>query len=256
MNISESVNNKIKRMKPGKLFSYQDFSGYSDHSAAIIKAISRHSKDLGLIKVKKGLYYKEAKGAFGSMAPKDSDVINYFSRNNNKTVGYITGLALYHRWGLTTQIPAEITIATSTNKREKITLSGLRITTIPAPDKVTDSSIPLLQFLDILRHIDQIPDASTEDVIIKLVKRLTTYSPQQIEMMENIAIRSYSAKTKALLGSLLETYLNHVSTKLYKTLNPTSSYKITATNTLKIKQKRWYLNISRNTPKGMKNATS
>jgi len=243
MNISESVNNKIKRMKPGTLFSYQDFSNYSDHSAAIIKAISRHSKELGLIKVKKGLYYKEAQGAFGSMAPKDSDVINYFSRNNSKTIGYITGVALYHRWGLTTQVPAEITIATSKNKREKIELSGLKITTIPAPDKVTDQTVPLLQFLDTLKHINRIPDASTEDVIIKLVKRLAAYSPHQIEVMENIAIRSYNARTKALLGSLLETYLNHFSTKLHKTLNPTSSYKIAATNALKIEQKHWQLII-------------
>jgi len=243
MNISESVNNKIKRMKPGKLFSYQDFSNYSSHSAAIIKAISRHSKELGLIKVKKGLYYKEAQGAFGSMAPKDSDVINYFSRNNSKTIGYITGVALYHRWGLTTQVPAEITIATSKNKREKIELSGLKITTIPAPDKVTDQTVPLLQFLDTLKHINRIPDASTEDVIIKLVKRLAAYSLHQIEVMENIAIRSYNARTKALLGSLLETYLNHFSTKLHKTLNPTSSYKITAANALKIEQKHWQLTI-------------
>jgi len=246
MNISESVNKKIKRMKPGKLFSYQDFSNYSDHSAAIIKAISRHSKELGLIKVKKGLYYKEAQGAFGRMAPKDSDVINYFSHHNSKTIGYITGLALYHRWGLTTQMPAETTIATSKNKREKIELSGLRITTIPAPDRVTDNTIPLLQFLDTLKNVDRIPDTTTEDVISKLAKRLATYSPQQIKAMENIAIHSYSAKTKALLGSFLETYLNHFSTKLHKTLNPTSSYKITATNSLKIKQKHWHLNTSRN----------
>jgi len=243
-------------MKPGKLFSYQDFSSYSNHSAATIKAVSRHSKSLDLIKVKKGLYYKEIKGTFGSMALKDSDVINYFSRNNRKTIGYITGLTLYHRWGLTTQIPAEITIATSRNKREKVTLSGLKITTIPAADKVTENTIPLLQFLDILKYIDRIPDTTTEDVIIKLVKRLSSYSPQQIETMENIAIRSYSAKTKALLGSLLETYLNHFSTKLHKTLNPTSRYKIAATNSLEIIQKHWYLNIGDKVPKGMRNATS
>ncbi|MFT4924981.1 MAG: hypothetical protein ACI8WB_001071 [Phenylobacterium sp.] len=241
MNISKSVNDQINLMKPGKFFTYQDIVGFADHSYAVIKAISRHAEGLGLMKVKKGLYYKVVNGHFGPMAPKDSDVIHYFTTNNNKTVGYITGATLYHRWGLTTQLPAEIMIATSTKKREKAEFSGLRITTTPARDKVNKTTIPLLQFLDVLKNIDRIPDANIKEVMAKLVQRLNVYSLKQINAMEDIAIRAYTARTKALLGAVLERYLDRLCSKLHQTLNPTSTYKISLANHLPINLERWYI---------------
>ena len=171
MNVTKSVNQQIDQMKPGKLFSYQDIFSYAEHSDAVVKAISRNSKKLGLVKIKKGLFYKSEIGRFGPMAPKDNDVINYFTSRKNRTVGYVTGPALYYRWGLTTQIPAEVNIATSTNKREKAELSGLRVSTSPAQHKVTKNNIEILQFLDVLKNIDRIPDADTKEVTNNNIKR-------------------------------------------------------------------------------------
>ena len=49
MNVTQTVNKQIERMKSGKLFSYQDISSYAEHSDAVVKAISRNSKKLGLV---------------------------------------------------------------------------------------------------------------------------------------------------------------------------------------------------------------
>jgi hypothetical protein len=246
MNVTQTVNQQIDRMQPGKLFSYQDISSYAEHSGAVIKAISRNSKKLGLVKIKKGLFYKSEVGRFGPMAPKNNDVINYFTSRSNRTVGYVTGPALYYQWGLTTQIPAEVNIATSIEKREKATLSGFRIVTTPSRyKKVSKKNIQVLQFLDVLKNIDRIPDAEMEDVTSKLAERLKNLSSDTITEMEKIAVEAYTERTKALLGSFLETYLDHFSEKLHKSLNPTSKYSFSSFDKWKNANSHWHLTCNK-----------
>lgn len=226
MNTTKSIDYQISHMKAGKLFSYQDIPEYSGHGGAVVKAFSRKTKNAEIVRLKKGLFYKPEKGVFGAMSPKDSEVIKYFTLEKENTVGYITGLALYHRWGLTTQVPVEVTIATSKNKREKVDISGLRISTIPARTQVTKNNISALQFLDVLKNIDRIPDTTTDEIIKKLADKISTYEADEIYEMEKIAIDAYTPKTKALLGAFLETYWNYFSESIHKALNPTSKYKI------------------------------
>ena len=246
MNVTQTVNKQIERMKSGKLFSYQDISSYAEHSDAVVKAISRNSKKLGLVKIKKGLFYKSEIGRFGPMSPKSNDVINYFTSRKNRTVGYVTGPALYYQWGLTTQIPAEVNIATSIDKREKATLSGFRIVTTPSRyKKVSKNNIQVLQFLDVLKNIDSIPDAETEEVASKLAARLKSFSSDRILEMEKIAVEAYTERTKALLGSFLETYLNHFSEKLHDSLNPSSTYKFSDLDKLKNVNSHWNLKLAK-----------
>ncbi|WP_111978722.1 DUF6088 family protein [Algibacillus agarilyticus] len=246
MNVTQTVSQQIERMKPGKLFSYQDISSYAEHSDAVVKAISRNSQKLGLVKIKKGLFYKSEVGRFGPMAPKSSDVIHYFTSNKQRTVGYVTGPALYYQWGLTTQIPAEVNIARSIVKREKAELSGLRIITTPSRyKKVSKNNIQVLQFLDVLKNIDRIPDAEIEEVASKLALRLKSLSSDKIKEMENIAVEAYTERTKALLGSFLETYLDYFSEKLHKSLNPTSKYSFSYLDKWKNAGSHWHLTCNK-----------
>lgn len=242
MTITQSVNRQVERIKPGKLFSYQDISAYAEHSDAVVKAISRNADKWHLVKVKKGLFYKSEVGRFGPMSPKDSDVIDYFTHRKNKTVGYVTGPALYYRWGLTTQVPAEINIATSTEKREKAKLSGLRVSTTPARyKKVSKKNIEALQFLDVLKNLDKIPDADVDEVSEKLSLRLKRLSTDTIHDMEKIAVEAYTERTKALLGIFLENYLDVFSEKLHRSLNPTSKYHISYSSKWANAEKHWHL---------------
>ena len=242
MTITKSVNQQVERIKPGKLFSYQDISGYTEHSDAVVKAISRNAKKLGLVKVKKGLFYKSEMGRFGPMSPKESDVIDYFTHRKNRTVGYITGPALYYRWGLTTQVPAEINIATSIDKREKANLSGLRVSTIPSRyKKISEQNIVALQFLDVLKNLDKIPDSEVNEVSEKLSLRLKKLSIDTIQDMEKIAVEAYTERTKALLGTFLENYLQIFSEKLHRSLNPTSKYHFSYSSNWANAEKHWHL---------------
>ena len=241
MNIARSIDFQISHMKSGQLFSYQDIPEYVEHSDAVVKAISRKTKTDEIVRLKKGLYYKPEEGRFGAMSPKDSDIIKYFTRDKEKRVGYITGAALYHRWGLTTQVPSEITIATSKNKREKVDISGLRISTIPVKANITKNNIEILQFLDVLRNIDRISDASSEGVVHKLANKIIGYNSDDVHKMEKLAIDVYTPKTKAILGAFLETYLNYYSESIHKTLNPTSKYKIFIPHAVFKDQDSWNL---------------
>ncbi len=241
MNTAKSIDYQISHMKSGQLFSYQDIPEYTGHGDAVVKALSRKAKSAEVIRLKKGLYYKPEKGSFGAMSPKDSDIIKYFTKDNDKTVGYVTGLALYHRWGLTTQVPSEVTIATSKNKREKIDVFGLRISTVPARTKVTKNNIFILQFLDVLKSLDRIPDVSSEEIIQKLAEKISAYKTVEIHEMEKLAIDAYTPKTKALLGAFLETYLSYYSEPIHQALNPTSKYKVFISHAALKNQESWHI---------------
>lgn len=246
MTIAKSVYKEIEHIRPGKLFSYQDIEAYSKHSDAVVKAVNRNVNKLGIVKVKKGLFYKAEIGRFGPMAPKENDVIQYFTKRKSRTVGYITGPALYYRWGLTTQVPAEVNVATATPKYERANLSGLRISTLPARyKKVTKKNAELLQFLDVLNNIERIPDANVDDVSNKLSLRLKQFDWSSIEEMEHIATEAYTERTKALLGTFLEHYLHHFSEKLYESLNPTSTYFFSNSHKMRNAQKHWHLTFNK-----------
>lgn len=241
MNIAKSIDHQISFMKSGALFSYQDIPEYSAHSAAVVKALSRKLRRLEIVRLKKGLYYKPVIGRFGIMSPKNSELINYFTLEGDNIVGYVTGLALYHHWGLTTQVPSELTIATSKNKREKVNVSGLRISTIPARTQVTKNNIIILQFLDILKNVDQIPDAAPEYVIKKLSENISNYKVDEIHRMEMLVVTVYAPRTRALLGAFLETYRGYYSALIYKALNPTSKYKTQISPALFKNMEHWHL---------------
>ncbi|MFC4701409.1 DUF6088 family protein [Glaciecola siphonariae] len=246
MTIAQSVYKEIEHIRPGKLFSYRDIGVYSDHSEAVVKAVNRNVKKLGLIKVKKGLFYKAEVGRFGPMAPRENDVIQYFTQHKSRTVGYVTGPALYYRWGLTTQVPAEVNVATAEDKREKANLSGLRLTTSPARYKrVTKTNIELLQFLDVLNHIERIPDANVEDVSNKLGTRLKRFPDKSIAELEDIAIKAYAERTKALLGMFMERYKGYFSDKLQKSLNPTSTFYFSNADKVPNAKQHWHLTINK-----------
>ena len=245
MSTAKSIDSQISRMKAGQLFSYKDIPEYAEHSGAVVKALSRKAQSDEVVRIKKGLYYKAVMGRFGAMGPKNSDIIKYFTLDGNKTVGYITGPFLYHCWGLTTQVPCEITIATSKNELEKADISGLRISTISARTKVTKNNIEILQFLDVLRSVDQVPDTSSGEVIKKLADKIRHYKSDRIKAMEKLAIDVYTPRTKALLGAFLETYRSYYSAPIRNALNPTSRYKISIPPTLLKNQGSWNLHFKK-----------
>lgn len=65
----------------------------------------------GLIaKWSKGKFYKPRQTVFGRLEPAQEEVIRDLLERNGETIGYLTGLSIYNRLGLTTQISNVIQI--------------------------------------------------------------------------------------------------------------------------------------------------
>ncbi len=83
---------------------------------------------------------------------------------NGRRSGYITGPALYNRLGLTTQIPKTIMIAVNRAAQTK-DLGTIRIKLVPRRVPITDSTVSLVELLDVLRDAKKVPDANIERVM-------------------------------------------------------------------------------------------
>src|SRR6266550_4482881 len=94
--------------------------------AAYFRALSRMVKAGKLVRLEKGKYYKPKKSRFGALRPSETEIVKTLTQRGGKTVGYLTGNALYNQWGLTTQVPGKLTIARRGRLPEK-ELSGYKV---------------------------------------------------------------------------------------------------------------------------------
>ena len=142
---------------------------------------------------------------------------------NGRRVGYVTGPALYNRLGLTTQMPKTVTIAVNRAAQTK-DLSTIRMKLLSRRAPISDSTVPLLEILDVLRDARRVPDANVERVIRETTKRLTALAPAKLKKLQRFALDYYSAGTRALLGMLLTHCRMEVLLALKASLNPATRF--------------------------------
>src|SRR5690606_3001842 len=86
---------------------------------------------------------------------------------DGKSIGYLTGLSIYNKLGLTTQVSNTIQIGKNeirpTFIRERFTIAFIK-----QKNTITKENIPLLQLLDAIRYIKKIPDTT----IVSACRRL------------------------------------------------------------------------------------
>ena len=138
----EQIQKTVSTEYKGKLFSYSDIQRklsqrkISASRSTILRALKRlkQKKQIKLVQGrKKGLYYVPQKGRLGLLKPKDEEIIKVFLKNKKS---YISGVSLYNKWNLTTQIPRVITIAVSSNrywKRDKLFNVRIKLVSSRAP---------------------------------------------------------------------------------------------------------------------------
>ncbi|HEY4060956.1 MAG TPA: DUF6088 family protein [Puia sp.] len=223
-------------MSEGQAFVFV-IEGQTD--AAYFRALSRMVKAGKLIRLEKGKYYKPKNSRFGTLRPSEAEIVKALTQRGGKMVGYLTGNALYNKWGLTTQVPGKITIARRSRLPEK-EVSGYKIkfTLRSFPFKETD--IPLLQLLDALTDIRQIPDTSPAGVIPVLVNRMKELQSSQLDQMVGLA-SEYPPSTRALLGALLDTNFPAQQTgSLLASLNSLTRYRLAGIEALLPNKSKWY----------------
>lgn len=225
MSTAQIVLNKVKSMPPGRVFGYQDLPDYAKKPAAVVKAVSRLVQDKQLMRLSKGKFYIPKQGVLGPRKPSDSELIRSFLYDGKRLRGYITGLALFNRLGLTTQMPNTITVAWDGARLEK-DFGTIRIKTVSTRAPIKERDVSLLQYLDVLRDIKTIPDADINQSLKIVGRAIRKLDSKSNKRLIDLAVQYYSPQARALLGLLLSGLGLSDSKKLKDSLNPTTSYKL------------------------------
>lgn len=225
MNVAEKIKQKIDRIDTGVVFGYTALGLTPGEVLAASKAMSRLAEDGVIRRAKKGLYYKPKQSAFGELKPGEEVLLTRYLFEDSKQVAYITGIRLYNRLGLTTQVPKSVHVA-SAEKQVKGKVGNLLIKPAKSYVKVTQSNVRYLEFLDVIKDLNAIPDMNKKDGINYLKTEIIRFdNNKEIKKLVSYG-KEYPPKVKALLGALLEAA--NIDADDYRTLkaaiNPMSQY--------------------------------
>lgn len=225
MSVAQVVQNTIKNMPAGQIFGYSELPAYNDSPSAVIKAVSRLVSENQLERFSKGKFYIAKQGFLGKRKPSDYEVIQSILYTNGSVRGYVTGLSLYNALGLTTQIPSTITIACN-GGRQKRDFGTIRIKKVMTRAPVSQKNTQLLQFLDVLKDIKNIPDADITLSLKIMQKKIYHLTPEDQDRLVLLAKEYYRPQVRALMGMLLSMHNIDLPKSLKTSLNPTTQYKL------------------------------
>lgn len=225
MSVSNNIKRTVSSIPEGQVFDFNRFVTTMDNEQAIVKALSRLVQAGEIVRVEKGKYYKPRQTRFGTLRPSETEVVKMVTEKGNQKVGYLTGVALYNKLGLTTQVSNVLVIAR--NGRLPIKqVNGYKIKFVTRQIKFAQKDIPLLQLLDAIRDIKDIPDTTVNKSITVLKQKFSTLPDDEIRRLIKLSLQ-YNPATRAVLGAILEYRCSSVNvSELSKTLNPLTKFKI------------------------------
>ncbi len=224
MSIASAIQTRIDSMPKGKVFGYGEIPEYRTASTAVVKAISRMVAEQRLNKLSKGVFYISEQGILGPKSPSDQEIIKSNLYNKGKLRGYITGLALYNKLGLTTQMPRTITIAC---KSQQIKEYGtITIKEIISQCPIDDNKIKILQYLDALKDIKRIPDSDLNRSLLIMRDYIKALSDREQGQLMALAVKYYPPQVRALIALIVSTLSLKVPDILKLSLNPMTTYRI------------------------------
>ena len=100
-----------------------------------------------------GIYYLPKKMPWGDSFPDSYKVVEKrFLSDANKTYGYVSGLTLLNRSGLTTQMPNMVELVTNneTTRVRDLKVGGVKVRARRARTVITNENVNTLQFLDLM----------------------------------------------------------------------------------------------------------
>ncbi len=223
MKVAEKIEKRILKMPEGTTFKYQQFDIAPNEYTAAAKAIERLIRRGIINRASTGVFYKPKQTAFGSLKPREEELLKPYLFENNKRIAYITGVALYNKMGLTTQVPRNIQVA-SRSKRITIKVGSMQVRSIKSYVDVTNDNYLLLELLDVLRDFKKIPDSDNSQTIRFLIKSMKDLTEKQKGELIKIALK-YPPRVRALTGALLTEIKSKQSlSELKKSINPLSTF--------------------------------
>lgn len=223
MKVTEKIENKIEKMKDGTTFKYREFAIAPEEYSAATKAIERLIKKGLISRASTGVFYKPKKTAFGSLKPKEEELLKPYLFEGDDRIAYITGTALYNRMGLTPQVPKNIKVA-SRSKRIVTKVGSTQVKPVKSYMDVTNENYYLMELLDVLKDFKNIPDTEKGQVIKFMLQKFNGLSKKEKRNLVSIAIK-YPPRVRALTGALLnEIDPGKPVIELKKSINPLTVY--------------------------------
>jgi hypothetical protein len=219
MKVARKVAEKVSILPEGSTFGYEDFALAPEEYLPGAKAIERLLAKGIIRRVSKGVFYKPKTTIFGELKPREEELLKPYLFDGGKRIAYITGLSLYNRMGLTTQVPHHIQIA-SRDKRIVASVGPVKATPVKSYADVTEDNYRLLELLDALKDFKGIPDLDKQAALTLLQDRLRLLLGTDYTQLVHYALL-YPPRVRALLGALLENLGDKVDLQpLKRSLNP------------------------------------
>jgi len=238
MNIAKKIEKKIDTIESGNTFTYKDLDIKKEEYSAASKSIERLIKKDIIKRISTGVFYKPKQTVFGELKPDEEKIITPYLFKNGKRIAYISGLLLYNKMGLTTQIPKEISVA-SNKKRIYISKGNIKAKAVKSYVEVTEKNYKFLELLDALKDFKKIPDLNKKSAISILSRKISELNKKQIKELIKIALE-YPPRVRAFLGALLENLNANINTKsLDDSLNPLSEYELGLTKDILPTVEKW-----------------
>ena len=238
MKVTENIEKQIQKMQEGNTFKYQELTITPNEYTAATKAIERFIKKGLISRASTGVFYKPKISAFGSLKPKEEELLKPYLFEGNNRIAYITGTALYNRMGLTTQVPKVIRIA-SRGKRIVTKVGSIQVKPAKSYMDVTNDNYYLMELLDVLKDFKIIPDIEKKKVVKYMLQKFKDLSDKERDKLVEISLK-YPPRARAFTGALLnELNLAKPVLALKKSINPLSIYEIGIPKRLLQKAEYW-----------------
>jgi hypothetical protein len=219
MTLTSKIRNQIEQFSFGQTFGYKDLNIDKQEFQAAAKALERLQKDGLIKKVSKGIFYKPEQTIFGELKPDKNEQLKPYLFKNNQRIAYETGISLYNRMGLTTQMAFTIQIA-SRSKRIKLNRNGLKAEAVKSYVEVNDENYQYLGILDAIKDIKRIPDYSTSQILRILIGQFNMIEVVDLQKLITYAMY-YPPRVRALLGAIIENQSPTIDlSQLKDSLNP------------------------------------
>ena len=225
MKVVEKIERKINKINENTPFKYQQLELDRSEYYAAAKAIERLIKK-GLVKrVSNGIFYKPKKSIFGELKPGEHELLEQYLFQDGKRIAYVTGISLYNRLMMTTQVPSILKVASKV-KRITVKIGVTQIKPVKSYVDVTDENYYLLEILDAIKDFKNIPDLDVKLVITRLLDIINGFSKKDISRMIKYSLQ-YPPRVRALLGALLEFSGKEYNIEILKiNLNPLTKFKL------------------------------
>jgi hypothetical protein len=239
MKIVDILEDKIDRFPKGYIFTYAEFDIEVKRKETVVQALNRLVAEGKIAKFSKGRYYKPQKTEFGDLSPSFYQIAKDYIEKDRKMIGYLTGYSVYNSLYLSTQIANEIQIGT--NKYRRTVKRGLyTISFVVQPNKITKENFRLLQILDCLRFIKQIPASTPDESCLRFKQIFEELTPKQQISLVNLAL-NYTDYVRALCGAIMEDISadKTLILKLKNSLNEITKYDIFISEQVLSNKKKW-----------------